>query len=70
MKHEYRVRLGCQFLASRRGSGGHKLAEVSAMDHMQAAVNEACAGVQAGDGGPFGAVVVRQGKIVATGHNM
>ncbi|PIO65938.1 cytidine and deoxycytidylate deaminase zinc-binding region [Teladorsagia circumcincta] len=40
------------------------------MEHMQAAVNEACAGVQAGDGGPFGAVVVQQGKIVATGHNM
>nr|CDJ97828.1 CMP dCMP deaminase domain containing protein [Haemonchus contortus] len=40
------------------------------VDHMRAAVSEACAGVQAGDGGPFGAVVVKEGKIVASGHNM
>ncbi|VDO78504.1 unnamed protein product [Heligmosomoides polygyrus] len=40
------------------------------MEHMAAAVKEACTGVQNGDGGPFGAVVVRNGQIVATGHNM
>lgn len=37
---------------------------------MQKAVEEAISGVKANDGGPFGAVVVRDGKIVATGHNM
>lgn len=37
---------------------------------MQTALDEACSGVEAGDGGPFGAVVVRDGKVIATGHNM
>nr|CDJ87198.1 CMP dCMP deaminase domain containing protein [Haemonchus contortus] len=37
---------------------------------MRKAIDEACQGVEAGDGGPFGAVVVKDGKIVATGHNM
>ncbi|KAL6727733.1 hypothetical protein Aduo_009584 [Ancylostoma duodenale] len=37
---------------------------------MKAAIEEACTGVNAGDGGPFGAVIVKDGKIVATGHNM
>ncbi|VDP26451.1 unnamed protein product [Heligmosomoides polygyrus] len=39
-------------------------------EHMQTALDEACSGVEAGDGGPFGAVVVRDGKVIATGHNM
>jgi tRNA(Arg) A34 adenosine deaminase TadA len=39
-------------------------------DFMNAAVEEACNGVKIGDGGPFGAVVVKEGKIVAKGHNM
>ncbi|KHJ85667.1 hypothetical protein OESDEN_14602 [Oesophagostomum dentatum] len=37
---------------------------------MHAAIEEACSGVKAGDGGPFGAVIVKNGKVVATGHNM
>ncbi|RCN33771.1 cytidine and deoxycytidylate deaminase zinc-binding region [Ancylostoma caninum] len=37
---------------------------------MKAAIEEACTGINAGDGGPFGAVIVKDGKIVATGHNM
>uniref|UniRef100_A0A0N5AP73 CMP/dCMP-type deaminase domain-containing protein n=1 Tax=Syphacia muris TaxID=451379 RepID=A0A0N5AP73_9BILA len=39
-------------------------------EFMKKAVEEACAGVAAGDGGPFGAVVVKDGKIIAAGHNM
>uniref|UniRef100_A0A915D7G2 CMP/dCMP-type deaminase domain-containing protein n=1 Tax=Ditylenchus dipsaci TaxID=166011 RepID=A0A915D7G2_9BILA len=34
------------------------------------AVEEACKGVEIKDGGPFGAVVVKENKIVAIGHNM
>lgn len=37
---------------------------------MQKAVEEACVAVASGDGGPFGAVIVKDGKIFATGHNM
>lgn len=37
---------------------------------MNAAIEEACTGVSAGDGGPFGAVVVRNGEILASGHNL
>jgi tRNA(Arg) A34 adenosine deaminase TadA len=36
---------------------------------MQLAIDEAVAGVQAGDGGPFGAVIARGGQIIARGHN-
>lgn len=36
---------------------------------MEAAIAEARAGLATGDGGPFGAVVVRDGKVVARGHN-
>jgi guanine deaminase len=38
-------------------------------DFMQLAIDEAIAGVQAGDGGPFGAVVTRGGQVIAKGHN-
>ncbi|PAV67144.1 hypothetical protein WR25_05157 [Diploscapter pachys] len=38
--------------------------------HMEKAVQEACNGVESGHGGPFGAVIVKNGQIVATGHNM
>jgi guanine deaminase len=37
--------------------------------YMSAAIEEAQNGVQSGEGGPFGAVVVHQGKIVGRGHN-
>ena len=36
---------------------------------MEAAIAEAREGINNGDGGPFGAVVVKNGEIVATGHN-
>ncbi len=36
---------------------------------MAVAVNEASKGVDANDGGPFGAVVVRKGKIISRAHN-
>lgn len=36
---------------------------------MQEAIAEARAGLGVGDGGPFGAVVVRDGVVVARGHN-
>ncbi len=36
---------------------------------MRAAVDEALAGLAGGDGGPFGAVVVRDGVVIARGHN-
>ena len=33
-------------------------------------MEEAYNGVRVGDGGPFGAVVVRHGQVVASCHNM
>lgn len=36
---------------------------------MQLAIKEARNGVKRKHGGPFGAVVVRNGKVVASGHN-
>jgi len=36
---------------------------------MQEAFAEAKRGIAAGDGGPFGAVIVKEGKIIARGHN-
>lgn len=37
---------------------------------MKQAIDDACSGVTKGDGGPFGAVVVRDGEILASGHNL
>ena len=37
---------------------------------MAAAIEEGRKGMRKGDGGPFGAVIVRKGKIFAKGHNM
>ncbi|MCD4712343.1 MAG: nucleoside deaminase [Clostridiales bacterium] len=40
------------------------------MDHkMQKAIEEALSGIEHRDGGPFGAVIVQNGEIIATGHN-
>lgn len=39
------------------------------MNYMEAALNEAYAGIENHHGGPFGAVVVKDGKIVGRGHN-
>ncbi len=36
---------------------------------MKRALEEAQKGVDAGDGGPFGAVIVKGGEIIAAGHN-
>lgn len=37
---------------------------------MRLAVEEARRGIHAGHGGPFGSVIVRDGEVVASGHNM
>ncbi|WP_455529830.1 nucleoside deaminase [Ruminococcus sp.] len=36
---------------------------------MKTAIEEARTGINAGHGGPFGCVIVRDGKIVGRGHN-
>lgn len=36
---------------------------------MKIAIEEAYAGMRKEDGGPFGAVIVRNGEIIAIGHN-
>jgi guanine deaminase len=36
---------------------------------MKLAVDEAFAGMRQGDGGPFGAVIVKDGKVIASAHN-
>ena len=33
------------------------------------AINEATIGIENGDGGPFGSVIVKDGKVIAKGHN-
>ena len=37
--------------------------------YMKEAIDEAYSGINAGHGGPFGAVVVRNGKVIGKGHN-
>lgn len=36
---------------------------------MKMAVDEAFYGIRKGDGGPFGAVIVKNGEVIAKGHN-
>ena len=36
---------------------------------MKIAIDEARTGITAGHGGPFGCVVVKDGKVVGSGHN-
>lgn len=38
-------------------------------EFMKAAIDEAFIGMSSNDGGPFGAVIVQNGKIIAKGHN-
>ena len=38
-------------------------------EFMKIAVSEAREGIRSHDGGPFGAVVVKNGEIIASGHN-
>lgn len=39
-------------------------------DFMLMAIEEARAGIVQGHGGPFGSVIVKDGEVVSTGHNM
>lgn len=39
------------------------------MSYMDIALEEAYEGIRNGDGGPFGAVVVKDGEIIGRGHN-
>ena len=36
---------------------------------MELAINEARQGIYSGHGGPFGAVIVKDGKLIGVGHN-
>lgn len=38
-------------------------------EYMKLAIEEARSGILAGDGGPFGSIIVKDGKIVGRGHN-
>ena len=37
--------------------------------YMKIALDEAYKGIRSGDGGPFGAVIVKDGEVIAVGHN-
>jgi len=37
--------------------------------YMEQAINEAYEGMRKGDGGPFGAVIVKDGVVIASAHN-
>lgn len=39
------------------------------MNYMKIALDEAYNGIRNGEGGPFGAVIVRDGEIIGKGHN-
>ena len=39
-------------------------------EYMTVAIEEAYTGIRNGHGGPFGSVIVKDGKIVGAGHNM
>ena len=39
------------------------------LSFLKMAVEEAFKGMRAGEGGPFGAIIVRDGKIIGKGHN-
>ncbi len=38
-------------------------------EYMKKALDEAFDGMRSGEGGPFGAAIVKDGKIIAIGHN-
>lgn len=42
---------------------------ISDIEAMKKAISEAYDGINNGDGGPFGSVIVKDGKIVGRGHN-
>jgi tRNA(Arg) A34 adenosine deaminase TadA len=37
--------------------------------YLKRAVEEASSGIRNGEGGPFGAIIVRDGKVIGKGHN-
>lgn len=39
------------------------------MDYMKLAIEEAYEGIKNKDGGPFGCVIVKNGKVIGKGHN-
>lgn len=39
-------------------------------DFMQLAIDQAREGIELGHGGPFGSVIVKNGEVIACGHNM
>ena len=41
----------------------------AAIDYMREAIAEAQKGIHAGEGGPFGCVIVKDGSIIGQGHN-
>ncbi len=41
----------------------------AANPYMELAISEARKGIHNGEGGPFGTVIVKDGKIIGTGHN-
>lgn len=43
--------------------------EIDHLSFLKMAVDEALIGMRAGEGGPFGAIVARDGKIIGKGHN-
>ena len=49
--------------------GNNKLIKAN-NSYMTEAINEAIEGINAGHGGPFGCVIVKDGEIVGRGHNM
>ena len=50
-------------------SGEAALTATAENPFMQAAIEEAYEGISHGHGGPFGAVIVKNGEIVGSGHN-
>lgn len=58
------VEVGQAVPAKVAGMGGMAMNQ-----YMQEAIEEARSGIRAGDGGPFGSVIVKDGKIVGRGHN-
>ncbi len=44
--------------------------ELAQNQYMKLAINEALQGILNGEGGPFGTVIVKDGKVIGKGHNM
>lgn len=40
------------------------------LEYMKLAVEQAKEGIHSGHGGPFGSIIVKDGKIIGRGHNM